>query len=58
MTLNRELVKAVKEPELRNWFAGQAYEVVGSSPEALGEVVRSQIEAFRKLVRELKLKLN
>jgi tripartite-type tricarboxylate transporter receptor subunit TctC len=56
MTLNRELVKAVKEPELRNWFAGQAYEVVGSPPEELGEVVRTQLEVFRKLVREVKIK--
>ena len=58
MTLNRELVKAVKEPELRNWFAGQAYEVVGSSPEELGTVVRTQLEVFRKLVRENNIKLD
>ena len=58
MTLNRELVKAVKEPELRNWFAGQAYEVIGSSPEELGRIVRTQLEMFRKLVREKNIKLD
>lgn len=56
MALNRELVNATKQPDVRDWLTGQAYEIVGSSPEELARNVSGQIEMWRKLVREKNLK--
>jgi len=58
MTLNRALVNALKQPDLRQWLISQAYEIVGSSPEQLGEEVAREVKKWQQLVRERNLKFD
>ena len=57
-TLNRALVSAVKQRDVDQWFTGQAYEVVGSSPEELADEVSREINKWQKLVQERNLKFD
>ncbi len=57
-TLNRALVAAAKQRDVDQWFLGQAYEVVGGSPEELAAEVQGEITKWQKLVREHNLKFD
>ena len=57
-TLNRVLVAVVRHPDVANWFIGQAYEVVGGSPEELAAEVSREIDKWQRLVRERNLKFD
>ena len=57
-TLNRALVNAVRQRDVEQWFIGQAYEIVGSSPEELANEVSREINKWQKLVRERNLKFD
>jgi tripartite-type tricarboxylate transporter receptor subunit TctC len=50
--LNDVLRKAVAQPEARERFAQQGYEIVGSSPEQFGAWIRSESAKWGKIIRE------
>jgi tripartite-type tricarboxylate transporter receptor subunit TctC len=50
--LNQELVKALKQADVREKMAAQAFDIVGSTPEELMTVLRSDHAAWGKIVRE------
>jgi tripartite-type tricarboxylate transporter receptor subunit TctC len=51
-TLNREIVAILQEPDVARKLAGDGSEPVGSSREAFGAHIRSEIAKWRKLVVE------
>jgi tripartite-type tricarboxylate transporter receptor subunit TctC len=55
--LNREIAKAVQQPELRSRFLAQGVELTASeSPEQFTEFLRKQVDRYGKLVREANIK--
>jgi tripartite-type tricarboxylate transporter receptor subunit TctC len=55
--LNAQVVKILSEPELAKRFASQGAEPLGNTPEQLSQYRRSEFERWRKLISELKLKV-
>lgn len=53
--LNRELVKAIKTPDVRDRLVSEGAEVIGSTPEEFAQYMRNDIERWRKLVPTLDL---
>jgi tripartite-type tricarboxylate transporter receptor subunit TctC len=56
-TLNREMVTAIKSPDVRDKLASEGAEVIGSTPEQFGVYLRKDIEQWRKLVPSLGLRV-
>jgi tripartite-type tricarboxylate transporter receptor subunit TctC len=55
--LNREIAKAVQQPELRNRFLAQGVELIASeSPEQFTDFIRQQVDRFAKLVHDVGIK--
>lgn len=54
--LNRELVKAIKLPDVRERLASEGAETIGSSPEEFTQYMRKDIERWRKLAPTLDLR--
>jgi tripartite-type tricarboxylate transporter receptor subunit TctC len=50
--LNAELSLALKDPELRERLLGQGFEVRTSTPEQLGQYIRSEIRKWSGIVKE------
>ena len=50
-TLNRVVVAALRKPEIRQQLVEQGYEVVGSSPDTLGEQIRVLTPRWAQIVR-------
>jgi tripartite-type tricarboxylate transporter receptor subunit TctC len=50
--LNTELVRALRTPDARAWFAAQGGDVVGDDPEAFAAVVRADHARWGKLIRD------
>lgn len=55
-TLNREMVKAIKAPEIRDKLTAEGAQVIGSTPEELAAYLRKDIERWKKLVPTLGLR--
>jgi tripartite-type tricarboxylate transporter receptor subunit TctC len=53
--LNRELVKAIKTPDVRDRLVSEGAEVIASTPEAFAQYMRNDIERWRNLVSTLDL---
>ena len=49
--LNREFVAALKRPEINETLVKQGFAPNPSSPQALGELVKEQIESYRRVLR-------
>lgn len=50
--LNDALRKSIAQPEARERFAQQGYEIVGSTPEQFGAWIRSESDKWGKIIRE------
>jgi tripartite-type tricarboxylate transporter receptor subunit TctC len=50
--LNSELLKALKQPDVRQRFASIGAEVVGSSPDELAKYLKSETVRWAKVVRD------
>jgi len=50
--LNRELVRALRQPEARAWFRDQGAEVIGDSSEEFANIVRSEYARWSRIIRE------
>jgi tripartite-type tricarboxylate transporter receptor subunit TctC len=55
-TLNREMVKAIKSPDMRDRLSAEGAQVIGSTPEEFAAYLRKDIERWRKLVPALGLR--
>ncbi len=51
-TLNRQLVRALKSPELQDRLAPHGFEVVASAPDELTGLMRSQSERWARVIKE------
>lgn len=55
--LNTEINRALKNPQLAQRFAGAGLEPLGSTPEALDALIRSEIPKWRKVVAAANIKV-
>jgi len=51
--LNREIVKVLAMPDIAQRLIALGFEPVGSSPEQYGELIRAEIQKYRKLLKEI-----
>lgn len=54
--LNAELVKAVRQPEMRDRLAGEGGEAVGSSPEEFANFIKAELVSSARLVKMANVK--
>lgn len=54
--LNAELVRQLRTPEAREWFAAQGAEVIGDTPEEFAARIRAEHARWAKVVREAGIK--
>jgi tripartite-type tricarboxylate transporter receptor subunit TctC len=54
-TLNREMVKAIKAPEIRDRLSAEGAQVVGSTPAEFAAYLRKDIDRWKMLVPTLRL---
>jgi tripartite-type tricarboxylate transporter receptor subunit TctC len=55
--LNAEIVKLLKTPEMREALARQGAEPVGSTPEQLAAVVKSESEKWGRVIKSAGVKI-
>lgn len=55
--INREAVRALQTPDLRDRFAKLGFVVIGNTPEEFAAFVRQEIEKYRKIVKESGIEL-
>ena len=55
--LNEEIVRVINRPEVKDRLANFALEVVGSSPEQLAALMKSDMAKMAKLVKDTGLRL-
>jgi tripartite-type tricarboxylate transporter receptor subunit TctC len=55
-TLNREINRALKLPDVRERLTSLGTEIAGGTPEALGEIVRREVAKWTKVVKDSNLK--
>ena len=54
--LNAECVKALAQPEVKARFAELGLETAGGPPEEFGEIIRRDVQKWRKVVKEANIK--
>jgi tripartite-type tricarboxylate transporter receptor subunit TctC len=57
-TLNAELVRILRTPEMRVQLANQGAEAVGDTPEAFGKVMRDDMKKYVTVIRDAGIKLD
>jgi len=55
--LQREIVKVLEDPEVRERFAALGAEVIGSTPEQLTATIKRDLAVWQKIAREANVKL-
>jgi tripartite-type tricarboxylate transporter receptor subunit TctC len=50
--LNQEIVKVLDLPEVRHRLEELGFEIVASTPEALGEIIRADLQKWPKIAKE------
>ena len=55
-TLNREVNRALKLPDVRERLTSLGTEIAGGTPEELGEIVRREVARWTKVVKDSDLK--
>jgi tripartite-type tricarboxylate transporter receptor subunit TctC len=55
--LNAQVVKILSDPEIAKGFASQGAEPLSTTPEQLAQYRRAEFERWRKLIAELKLRV-
>jgi tripartite-type tricarboxylate transporter receptor subunit TctC len=56
--LHSSLARALANPALRDKFGEMGFDVVGSTPEAYGKLIRDEIERWSQVVRERGIKVD
>ena len=54
--LNADTNRALKEPDLRDKLLAALYQPIGGTPEEFGEVVRTEVERYGKIIRAVGIK--
>jgi len=54
--LNAEIVATIKSPEARERLAGQGYEPEAGTPQQLGDMIKSELARYGKLVKAVGMK--
>ncbi|MND01566.1 Tripartite tricarboxylate transporter family receptor [compost metagenome] len=49
--LNQEIVRALTRPDVKDKFHAAGQETVGSTPEALAALIKSEMDRMGKLIR-------
>ena len=57
-TLNQEIIKAVRSPEIEKTISSQAADVITASPEDFAKMIASDSERYEKVVRQLGAKVD
>jgi tripartite-type tricarboxylate transporter receptor subunit TctC len=55
--VNREAVRALNTPEVRARFATLGFVVIANTPQEFAAVVKSEVEKFRKVIKESGIEL-
>jgi tripartite-type tricarboxylate transporter receptor subunit TctC len=55
--VNRETLRALQAPEVKERFATLGFVIIGNTPDEFAAVVKSEIEKFRKIVKESGIEL-
>jgi tripartite-type tricarboxylate transporter receptor subunit TctC len=56
--LNGEIVRALKQPDLRGMLTNNSIEPIGSTPEQLGAYIRSEINKYAKVVKDANIQVD
>ena len=56
--INAELVRILKEPDVRERLTGVGAEIAGSTPEEFGAMIRSEIDKLARVVRAAKVRID
>ena len=56
--INAELVRILKEPDVRERLTSVGADIAGSTPEAFGAMIRSEIEKLAKVVKTAKVRID
>jgi tripartite-type tricarboxylate transporter receptor subunit TctC len=51
-------VRILKEPDVRERLTGVGADIAGSTPEAFGAMIRSEIEKLAKVVKTAKVRID
>lgn len=54
--LSKEILKIMRVPEVRDRFAADAFDPVGSTPEEFSQFIRDEISKWAKLIETAKIK--
>ena len=57
MRLNAEIVRAVKQPELRERLAGEGADPIGGTPEEFSAHIRTELARMGKLIKDARIKV-
>lgn len=55
--VNAAIVKALADPEVKQRFAGQGFEAMSSTPEAVARLLESEFTKYERIVRESAMKI-
>ena len=58
LRLNAEFAKVLGTEAMKTWFAGEGMEIAGGPPEQFLERIRSDVEKWRKVVKEANIKVS
>lgn len=56
--LHQEIVKVVQSPEIRSRLASEGAAVAGTTPEQYAKVIRSDVEKWARIIKDLGLRAN
>ena len=56
--LNTEIVRALKQPDLRSMLTNNSIEPIGSTPEQLAAYIRSEIKKYAKVVKDANIQID
>ncbi len=52
---NKEVARILRTDEMKNRTRGEGLEIAGGPPEELGEIIRRDVEKWRRVIREAKI---
>jgi tripartite-type tricarboxylate transporter receptor subunit TctC len=55
--VNRETLKALQAPDLRERFAQLGFVIIGNTPEEFATIVKQEVEKYRRIVKESGIEL-
>src|SRR5262245_59072458 len=56
--LNAEIVRALKQPDLRSMLTNNSIEPIGSTPEQLAAYIRSEIKKYARLIKDANIQID